>query len=644
MVVHNPYFHSCVTRFNSFLLSGRKFTLNGAGCDRIRQNVNFPAPRNWAHPDMKLRTSVTLSFCILVISFAKPARGFAFKDDWVKVTSANFVIVSDAGETEARKIAGRLEQFRYTTRMILPNSKIRASLPTKVFHFRSHGAFRAYKPKYRGKIMGAVNGYFFNAGDQSYIALTTEAGGSQAYEVIFHEYQHFILSDDLPNPPLWLDEGLAEYYSAFEPRYEGREILLGRAVGRHVVALRKASLMPLEKLFSIDSKSPEYNEASKSGLFYAQSWALAHYLMVGDSGKRQPQFTRFIGMLGNGRPVEESFRQAFQADYKTVEKELQDYIASYMFPATVYEFPEQLNFTADLRIAALTEAEVEYQLGDLLLNFGRYGDAEPRLQRSVEKDANCAECQIALGALRFRQRRSAEAQKHLQAGLSLDPRSFRGHHVYANLLREEGRYDEAIEAYGRALRLNPKLASVHLDLSFAYFAAGQRQKGDDAFDQALKLTARGDSYYRARAYAMLRLGRGNQAAADALTFIERRGWQNDSAPYAAIVAYLGYRMDKLSAEAGRMLNEMAVKVYAGEWPHPVIKYLKREITAQQLISSAKDNDQLTEAHAYVGMDLSLDGDREEAIRRLQWVREKGSQGLVEYEMALGELKRIEGKK
>ena len=590
---------------------------------------------------MKLHTNITLTLCILVIAFAKPARSLAFKENWSKVVSTNFIVVSDAGEDEARKVAAMLEQFRHTALMILPQSKIKAPLPTKVFHFRSHGSFREFKPKYKGKVMGAVNGYFFGDGDQSFIALTTDTGGGQAYEVIFHEYQHFILSNNLPNAPLWLDEGLAEYYSAFEPRYEGREVLLGRSPVRHVLTLRKATLMPLEKLFSIDTRSPEYNEAKKAGLFYAQSWALVHYLMLGADGKRQPQFARFIDLLGKRQPVEESFRLAFQADYKTIEKELQVYIASHMFPATVYEFPEGLNFTKGMRSVALSREEFEFQLGDLLLNFGRYSEAEPRLRKAAEKDSNCAERQIALGVLRFRQRRYAEAKKHLQAGLVLDPRNCRGLHVYANLLREEGSYDEAIKTYERALGVNPNLANVHLDLSLACIAAGRRQKGDEAFDQALKLSSRGDGCYRARGNAMLRMGRGNQAAIDALTFIKRRGWKDDSAPYAALVAYLGYRMDRLSAEAGKVLEEIAAKADADEWPYPVIKYLKREINAQQLISSAKDNDQLTEARAYIGMDLSVNGNRDDAIAHLRWVKEKGNQSLDECEMACGELKRIE---
>ena len=593
---------------------------------------------------IKPRLSVALALCLLIFGSAKPSRTFGVKENWTKAISANFVVISDSSENEARKVAMMLEQFRYAASLILPRAKIKAPVPTKVFLFRSHGSFHPFKPKYKGKIQNNVNGYFFGDGDHSFVALTTDAGGGQAYEVIFHEYQHFILSNNLPNAPLWLDEGLAEYYSAFEPRHEGREVLLGRAVGRHVLALRKAAPMPLQKLFDINHKSPEYNEANKAGLFYAQSWALVHYLMLGSNGKRKPQFTRFISLISNGQPTEESFRQAFQADYKTIEKELQGYIASYMFPASVYDFPEQINFTKGMRSAALSDAEAEFHLGELLLSARRYSEAEPRLQKAVEKDANCAECQIALGALRFRQHRYAEAKQHLQAGLSLDPQNYRGHHFYANLLREEEKLDDAIKAYDRALGVNPNLANVHLDLSFAYAVAGQWQKSDEAFDQALKLSPRGDAYYRARGYAMLRMGRGDQAAADALTFIKRRGWQDNSAPYAALAAYLGYRMDKLSAEAGKLLEEMAAKVDAKEWPYAVIKYLKREIIAQQLISSAKDNDQLTEARAYIGMDLSLNGNRDEAIAHLRWVTEKGAPSFVEYEMAWGELKRIEGKK
>jgi tetratricopeptide (TPR) repeat protein len=341
--------------------------------------------------------------------------------------------------------------------------------------------------------------------------------------------------------------------------------------------------------------------------------------------------------------VEESFREAFQVDYMAMEKELRDYITSYMFPAAVYSLPEQLSGAREMRFSPLSEAEVEYHLGELLMSARRYGEAEPRLQRSVQKDAKCAGCQLALGALIYRRRDYAKAEPYFKTGLSLDPRNYQGHYLYANLLREEERYDEAINAYDRALALNPNLASVYFDLSLAYAASGLQRKSEEAFSQALKLSPRSDFYYRARSRMLLRLGRGAQAADDAMTFIKRRGWLAESASDAALVAYFGYRMDKLLVEAGKLLEVIAAKIDANGWPYPVIRYLRREISAQQLVSLAKDNDELTEARAHIGMDLSLSGNRDAAIPHLQWVREKGNPSLAEYEMAWGELKRIEKK-
>jgi lipoprotein NlpI len=137
------------------------------------------------------------------------------------------------------------------------------------------------------------------------------------------------------------------------------------------------------------------------------------------------------------------------------------------------------------------------------------------------------------------------------------------------------------------------------------------------------------------------MGLGRQAAADSLAYLTRRGWSDDSAPYAALTAYFGYRKDKREDEAAKLIEEMSSKLDANAWPYPVIKYLDRQMTAQQLISSARGRDELTEARAYAGMDLSLGGNRDEAVVHLRWVKEKGEQGPGQYAMALGELRRLE---
>ncbi len=597
---------------------------------------------------MKIRRAIvvlflSLTFCA-TFGISVHHAALTAKENWLNISSKNFILISNTSEKQAVKVATMLEQFRHTIATLLPETNIRTALPTKVILFDSHSSFHPFKPKYKGKIRDNVGGYFFNNGDQSYIALTTDAGGEQFYEVIFHEYQHFVIGNNLRNAPLWLNEGMAEYYSTFKPKDDGRQVMIGSPIGRHVGTLRNKVLIPLPKLVTVDHKSPEYNEGSRAGVFYAESWAFVHYLMLADEGRHRPQLSQFINLLNNGKPVEENFQQAFQTDFKTMESNLLNYISKFTFPAELYTFPEQLSFSKEMQVSALPEPQAETQLAELLLRSGRLDEAEPRLAKAVEKEPDCGQCQVMLGALRYRQYRFDEARTHLNKGLTLDPQNHLAHNFYGALLTEEGRYKEAIQSYQQTLRINPNLEGVYFDLSLAYIGDGQSGEADRAFEQFMKLKNSAPIYYRLRGYGLLRMGLGKRAADDSLMHIKLVGWQDSGAPYSALAAYFAYRKDKMAAEADAVLNQMAEKMNASEWPFPVVKYLKRSITSKQLLSSAKDVGEQTEAHCYAGMDLILSGKPEEGVEHLRWVKEKGVTSYYEYAMALSELNWLERKK
>jgi hypothetical protein len=65
------------------------------------------------------------------------------------------------------------------------------------------------------------------------------------------------------------------------------------------------------------------------------------------------------------------------------------------------------------------------------------------------------------------------------------------------------------------------------------------------------------------------------------------------------------------------------------------------MTADALVARAgRDVGQLTEAHAYAGILASIAGRREEAMKHLEWVKEKGRKDFREHTFALGELRRL----
>lgn len=588
---------------------------------------------------MKQRTARAFIALSLVLF---TAYAVAAKETWTSIKSKNFTVVGNAGEGEMRKVTLRLEQFRQAVSRLFSNAKIETRVPTTVVIFKSHGSFKPFKPKYKGKTRENVGGYFINGGDMNYIVLTTETHpGTSPYEIIFHEYEHFILANNMRRAPAWLHEGLAEFVSTLETSDNDQKVRLGTPIAHHVYALRQNNPIPLKTFFTVDHLSPQYNENDKVGIFYAQSWALIHYLMLGNDGARRPQLTRFINGLNGDLSIEENFRQSFQADYAKIENELRAYLRKEAYPVLDFALDKPLELTKDAVSATLTEAQVEYHLGDLLLRARRLDEAVERLQKSVALDANFAPARVSLGIARLRQNRPDEAQKILREALALDPRNPFAHYHYASSLGTDDKLEEAAAAYRAAIALKPDMAGAHAELGRIYRNLRRHEEALDAYNQAIRHAPDAPNFYQSRAYINLQLGRGNGASFDAKAFIHLQGWRDDSAPYLALAGYFGYRQKGRAADAARMLEEAFAKTDAAAWPRPVFKYLAGELTEAELLKLADDNDKLTEAHTYIGLDLSLKGRREDALPHLRWVRENGNRRFVEYPLAVTEAERIE---
>src|SRR3989442_325921 len=76
------------------------------------------------------------------------------------------------------------------------------------------------------------------------------------------------------------------------------EFTIGRATDQHIATLNATpQFIPLKRLLAVQTGSPEYNEESKQGMFYAESWAMVHYLMLGAEGKRRNQFAQLLTSL-----------------------------------------------------------------------------------------------------------------------------------------------------------------------------------------------------------------------------------------------------------------------------------------------------------------------------------------------------------
>jgi tetratricopeptide (TPR) repeat protein len=576
--------------------------------------------------------------CILLVLIVFSSSVSA-RDNWINIQSKNFTCIGNASEGDMKKIVSRLEEFREVLSLMFTRTKIQSSVPTTVVVFKDDDSFKPFKPRYKGKTENDVRGYFVNRPDGNYIVLSLDKTALSPYEVIFHEYEHFVLHNNMKRAPLWLNEGLAEYYSTFTSD-DQQKVTMGAPIGRHIMLLRERPLMPLKTLLTINHKSPEYHEGSKVGVFYAESWALVHYLMNGNELKRRPQLVKFLSQLSSDIPLEESFKQSFGTDYAGMEEELRNYVSKFLFPTMVSKFTEKFQVAGGFQVGPMPEAAVQQQLGELLLSNGRLEEAEARLHKALSLDPANTPSRVSLALLRARQRRSEEAISLLREAVKADARNYLAHYYLGIFLAEAGKNDEAIQSLKQSIACKPDHTQAFSRLGYIYDQLGREDDAMQAFRDGLSADLSDSGFYRSLAYLYWRRADGMMTASDALTFLRNEGWQDDSSAYMALAAYFGNRLSKREDQAGRVLNLALSKLDSSSWPYPVFRYLKSDLGDDALMALATDKDKQTEAHAYVGLKLALEGKKDEAVRHLEWVKENGNRDFVEYPLSLAELGRL----
>lgn len=385
---------------------------------------------------MNTRRALILATCLGVLLAASSPAPVSAKDTWTSVRSKNFLLVGNANEKDIRQVGVRLEQFREVFSRLFPTMNVNSPVPTTVIVFKNDESYRPFKPN------ANTAGYFQPGPDLNYITLklVKELGSEQdPFTIIFHEYTHLLVKNTSGNVPTWFNEGLAEYYSTFSIT-DDQKIVMGRPIANHVYLLRQNKMMPLRTLFQVDQKSPYYNERDKQSIFYAESWALMHYLILGNEGQRVTQMGKFMELLSKSVPMEQAFQQAFAMTFESMEKELRAYIQRDRYPIINGSFTNKVGYDSTMQTAPLSEAEAQAYLGDLLLHSNR-ADSETYLQKALGLDPNLAMANASLGMLRVRQGKSDEARKSLERAVAASSQNYLIHYYYAYALSREGNLD-----------------------------------------------------------------------------------------------------------------------------------------------------------------------------------------------------------
>lgn len=354
---------------------------------------------------------------------ARPAR-------WERLETSRFVVWSDAGDDAARQLLSELESFRA---QFLAFTELKPAVPQRisVVFFASDEEFEPYKPRYHGRTVHNVAGWFNGSDIQGQIALSVR----DSKRIIYHEFVHAMYRELGWDVPVWFNEGSAELFSTFQMKHG--VAYFGREVPEHVDLLRHYRLMPLPELFSVTTDSADYNEDTRQGLFYAESWAFVHFLACNRDPAWRTRMNTFLALLAVGRPPDEAtFRQAFGLGTADVLNRLDDYIygGAYLISKSRVD---QSAIERGIKTRPATTGEVGIELAALDASIHRDGAGKLKLLNDADRYPKSARVQEALAMVAEAEGNNSEVRDRLARAAALHTDNVQTYWVLAQIFERD---------------------------------------------------------------------------------------------------------------------------------------------------------------------------------------------------------------
>jgi tetratricopeptide (TPR) repeat protein len=424
---------------------------------------------------------------LLSLLLAAPVVARDKPESWLVVRSEHFSVLTNANEKAGRKIADQFERIRSVFHVAFPHLSIDTSSPIVVLAVKDEKDFRGLEPQaYLAKGQVKLGGLFLRMPDKNYVLMRVDAEGDHPYAVVYHEYTHLLLGKSMEWMPLWMNEGLAEFYQNTD--IHEKDVALGEASPENLQLLRENRLLPLATLFAVDANSPYYHEENKGSIFYAESWALIHYIIVKDRQEKTQRLTEYSELLAQKVDPVAAASRTF-GDLKQMQANLENYIHQRIYSYFKLTAVTGVEDTA-FKVQALTETQADAARADFLAYDERVADARALLERVLHDDPKNVSAHETMGYLEFRAGHMEEARKWYEQAVKLDSRSYLAHYYFAAISMNAGvdpGDDAQVESSLRAaIKLNPSFAPAFDRL--AAFEGMMHKNLDEAHMMALTAT------------------------------------------------------------------------------------------------------------------------------------------------------------
>ena len=240
-----------------------------------------------------------------------PASALA---EWRRAQSEHFVVYSDGSERSLRDYTAKLERFDALLTARFGGARAEARrLP--VYLVGDGRALRVAVPGLPPGIAG-----YYSSSDLDVFAVLVRG---ESDDLLLHEYSHHVMAraGDMRYPG-WFREGFAEFFATATVT-EGGSASFGLPNPGRLRALQTERWLPMDVVLRSDG-SLGIDSQTGRGMYYAQSWALTHWLLA--DAARIRNLSAYVRAVNGGQDPVEAWQAVFGMTIDQLTAELRTHV------------------------------------------------------------------------------------------------------------------------------------------------------------------------------------------------------------------------------------------------------------------------------------------------------------------------------
>jgi tetratricopeptide (TPR) repeat protein len=426
-------------------------------------------------------------------------------------------------------VARAFEQMRAVFASQFPGFALEAPAQFLVLAARDEETMKMLLPQmFKAHVGSQVGGLFEKGWEREYAVVrldivTSDRRNPDTYATIYHEYTHTLLHANFRWLPLWLDEGLAEFYAY--TRFEGDKMYIGAPSKSHRLESLDARVPTPLRTF-ITTRSSISPDEGDSQLFYAQAWALTHFLTFGPGMQQGDKLKQFFNLLQRGVAQIKAFEQIF-GNIEEVDKAYRNYINRIAFPTGVVPYAEKVE-EWDYSGRALSLAQTLAELAAFQIEFRNFELVRGLAEAALKTDPKIGLAHEDMGYVEFNEGKDEDALREFSQAVDLDAKlylSLFAQTMMSPMSRSNVPADQNLfkEALLKVVAIDPRFAPAYVEMAKLDLARGEAEAALQMAQKAEGLEPFRSGYRVMTGQILLRTGHPTEASARAAYVAERWG-------------------------------------------------------------------------------------------------------------------------